>query len=114
MEGRVKVCQSSDEPLRTTSALVKAANIMVMAKSTTQMAVEDGGGEYSSATRRLPSAGTRFRQPPWPERPSSGKRSIFGGSGIVVAIAYLTPLRLLFADKPLKGRLDYGIAKAIP
>ena len=43
--GNLKVRQSSEEPLRTTSALVKAANIIEMANSTTQMAVEDGGGD---------------------------------------------------------------------
>src|SRR6266849_5216835 len=37
--------QSIDDPLRTTKALVNAANIIEIAKSTTQMAVEDGGGE---------------------------------------------------------------------
>jgi hypothetical protein len=45
MDGNEKVRQSSDEPLRTIRALVNAANIIVMAKSTTQMPVEDGGGE---------------------------------------------------------------------
>jgi hypothetical protein len=45
IDGNLKVRQSSDEPLRTINALVNAANIIVMAKSTTQMAVEDGGGE---------------------------------------------------------------------
>ena len=45
IEGNLKVCQSSDPPLRTNRALENAANIIVMANSTTQMAVEDGGGE---------------------------------------------------------------------
>src|SRR6266481_2378512 len=87
-DGRGKVRQSSDDPLRTIRALVNAANIIVMAKSTTQMPVEDGGGEYSSATWRSSFPGTRFLQPPFPECPWSGERcgSIFGGSGIMVAI----------------------------
>jgi hypothetical protein len=42
--GSVNVRQSSDDPLRTNSALLNAANIIVIAKSTTQSAVEDGGG----------------------------------------------------------------------
>ena len=37
----MKCRQSSDAPLRTIKALVNAANIMVMANSTTQMPVED-------------------------------------------------------------------------
>src|ERR1035438_5159615 len=87
----VKPCQSSEEPLRTKRALVKAANIIVMANITTQMAVEDGGGEYSSVMRGSPSDGTRFLQPPLPECPSSdGWASICGGSGTVVAINCLS------------------------
>jgi hypothetical protein len=46
---------------------VNAANIIVMANSTTHMAVEEGGGEYSCATRGVPPAGTKFRHPPLPE-----------------------------------------------
>jgi hypothetical protein len=45
IDGKVKCRQSRDPPLRTIRALVKAANIIVMAKSTTQMPVEDAGGE---------------------------------------------------------------------
>jgi hypothetical protein len=45
IDGNLKLRQSPDPPLRTTKALVKAANIIEMANSTTQMAVEDGGGE---------------------------------------------------------------------
>ena len=45
MRGKTKDCQSCDPPLRTMSALVKAANIIVMPKMTTQIAVEEGGGE---------------------------------------------------------------------
>src|ERR1700674_2923058 len=69
-------------------ALVNAANIIVMAKSTTHMAVEDGGREDSCAIRGLTCAGARSLQPPLPECPSSDGRSgsIFGGSCTVVAI----------------------------
>ena len=45
MDGKVKLCQSSDEPLRTINALVSAANVMQMAYTTTQMPVLAGGGE---------------------------------------------------------------------
>jgi len=45
IDGNLNVRQSIDDPLRTTKALVNAANIIEIAKSTTQMAVEDGGGE---------------------------------------------------------------------
>jgi hypothetical protein len=45
IDGNEKLCQSSDEPLRTTKALVNAANIIEMANNTTQIAVDDGGGE---------------------------------------------------------------------
>src|SRR5580698_2263818 len=59
--GNGKLSQSSAEPLRTMRALLKAANIMVTANSTTQMAVDEGGGEYSCVTamRRSPSTGMR-------------------------------------------------------
>src|SRR6266850_3002307 len=89
--GNVKECQSSDA-LRTMKALVNAANIIVIAKSTTHMAVEDGGGEYSCATRWVPFPGAGFLQPPLPACPWSGERcgSICGGSGIVVAIDCVT------------------------
>jgi len=95
MEGNANPCQSSDDPLRTINALLNAANIMVTAKSTTQMAVEEGGGEYSSATRTLPSDGRRFPQSPLPDCLWRGKRrgSICGGSWTVVAITNDTPLR---------------------
>src|ERR1700690_665043 len=80
IDGKLKACQSSDEPLRTTRALVKAANIIVMANSTTQIAVEEGGGEYFWATPRSPPGGVF--QPPIPERFRSGSRlgPICGGS----------------------------------
>jgi hypothetical protein len=45
IDGNEKLRQSSDEPLRTTKALVNAANIIEMANNTTQIAVDDGGGE---------------------------------------------------------------------
>jgi hypothetical protein len=45
IEGSVNVRQSGAEPLRTNRALLNAANIMVIAKSTTQIAVEEGAGE---------------------------------------------------------------------
>jgi hypothetical protein len=37
--------QSSDEPLRTIRALVKAANVIVMENRMTQTPVDEGGGE---------------------------------------------------------------------
>jgi hypothetical protein len=43
--GNVKGCQSLEEPLRTISALVKAANVIAIAAIPTQMPVEAGGGE---------------------------------------------------------------------
>jgi ABC-type uncharacterized transport system permease subunit len=45
IDGNLNVRQSIEEPLRTTKALVNAANIIEMANNTTQMAVEEGGGE---------------------------------------------------------------------
>src|ERR1700678_2023147 len=74
---------------------------MVMAKITTQMAVEDGGGEYCSVTRSGPSAGTRLRQSPFAERPRFAARSgvLPGASWIVVA---MTSLLVLLLTGPLK------------
>src|SRR6266404_9496020 len=85
--GKVKCRQSDAPPWRTIRALVKAAKLMVMAAKPTQMPVLAGGGEESLTRRKSPSAGTRFRQPPFPE-PWLGKRSasIFGGSRTVVAM----------------------------
>src|SRR5258708_35561208 len=45
IDGNEKLRQSSDEPLRTTKALVNAANIIEMPNNTTQLAVDDGAGE---------------------------------------------------------------------
>src|SRR5260370_35970504 len=83
--------QYVDEPWRTVRDLVNAANEIVIAAIPTQIALLDGGGEYSSTTRKSPSEGTRFRQPPLPEFPASGRAgrrrtSVFGGSWSVVAI----------------------------
>ena len=44
MLGRVRWCQSGAAPCRTIKALVKAAKLMVIAASATQMPVFDGGG----------------------------------------------------------------------
>src|SRR3984957_12876535 len=79
--GNVMCCQSVDDPCRTTSALGKAANVVVIAARPTQMPVLAGGGENPFTRRTSPSAGTRFRQPPLPdpwlkERPIS----LFTGS----------------------------------
>src|SRR5580700_5269758 len=91
MLGRVRCLQSSAEPWRTIRALVKAANDMQIAASTTQIALLDGGGEWPSTTRKLPSWGTRFRQPPFADCPPSGRDrsrrgSTCGGSWTIVPI----------------------------
>jgi len=96
-EAREFVIQHSQGDCRVAlNALENAANIIVIAKSTTQIAVEEGGGEYSTATRGAPSAGTRFFQPPFPPcaLPVKSSRSACGGSGIVLAIIHQTPIRL--------------------
>ena len=51
------------------------------------MAVEDGGGEYSSVTRKSPSAGTMFLQPPFPVCPSQAN----GSDRFAVAHVLLLP-----------------------
>jgi hypothetical protein len=69
------------------SALVNAANDMVIAAIPTHTPTLAGGGEPRSPTRKSPSAGTKF-QPPLPRAvfaPRTGP--IFGGSCTVVAIA---------------------------
>src|SRR5581483_2299782 len=82
IQGRVKCRQSREAPLRTTSALVSAAKVMLMAARPTQIPVDAGGGAYSCAKPNWPPAGTRFLQPPLPESLFSRLRtaSIFGGS----------------------------------
>src|ERR1035441_6126841 len=90
MRGRARCRQSSADPWRTIRALVRAAKLIAIDASTTQMPVEAGGGEESFTAGNLPSAGTMFRQPALPELPvgrgGSRRSSIFGGSGTVVAI----------------------------
>src|ERR1700674_711923 len=83
--------QSVDEPWRTIKALVNAANDIVIAAIPTQIALLDGGGEYSWTPSKFPSGGAKFRQPPLPEFPASpraGRRRtlVLGGSWTVVAI----------------------------
>ena len=87
--------QSVDAPWRTIRALVNAANDMAIAAMATQIALLDGGGEYSSTPSKFPSAGTRFRQPPLPEFPvwdRDGRRrtSVSRGSWTVVGINFYT------------------------
>jgi hypothetical protein len=73
------------------SALVKAAKDMLIATIATQMALVEGGDEYSSRATEFPFAGTRLCQPPLPVWPVSGgsgtgsSSSVFAG-GKVVAI----------------------------
>src|SRR2546421_7530142 len=89
MDGRVKCRQSTAPPLRTTRVLVSAAKLMLIAASATQMPVEAGGGAYSWTLRRSP-AGTKLRQPPFPEplfgRDASRISLILGGSFTLGAI----------------------------
>ncbi len=94
IDGKVMCRQSFEAPCRTIRALVNAANDMHIAAMPTQMALLDGGGEYSSIDRKFPSDGTRFCQPPLPVFPFAGltgcsRYSDFGG-GTVVAI-FSTP-----------------------
>jgi hypothetical protein len=112
MEGRLMCRQSVDEPWRTISALVNAANDMLIAAIPTQIALLDGGGENSSTALKFPSAGTKSCQPPLPVcrvsgRLGSRRTSGFGG-GNVVAITPTLFLSLFQGSwiKPHLGRLQ--------
>src|ERR1700722_11437968 len=92
--GNVMCCQSVADPCRTTRALVKEANVIVLAARPTQIPVLAGGGEYSFPRPTSPSAGTRFRQPPLPDPWLRGRPiSAFNGSWIVVAILRILRLQ---------------------
>src|SRR5579862_2736394 len=96
MEGSVKCCQSFEPPWRTIIALVKAANVMVMAARPTHTPVRDAG-ELSSTERSPPVTGGRARHPPLPDDGRSVLRgdSIRGGSCTVVAMCLPHPCYLL-------------------
>src|SRR5271167_3212344 len=89
MGGKVKCRQSSEEPWRTTIALVKAAKVIVIAASATQMPVLEAG-ELSSTAGKLPVEGVRPCHPPSSDR--VGRFLISGGSWTVVAIT-ATPFK---------------------
>src|SRR5207253_7426712 len=91
--------QSLAVDCRTMSALVNAANDIVMAARPTQTPVRDGSGEKSSRSLRLPLVGPRLRKPPPPEFPLS-RRGFFdsvSGDWMVVAMALHTPSLLLLS-----------------
>ena len=91
--GKVKCCQSVDPPYRTIMALVKAANVIVIAAKPTQIPVRDAG-EVSSTDRARNVSGGKSCHPPCP---GGVRESILGGSWTVVAILLLYLLRFSYA-----------------